>query len=98
MARRARMLRAGLLLLAGLSAQAATTVYQASFEAPAAGYTVVRGAGALDAAVLRENRKSLRVEPAGTAPDAAVRFAPVSLAIGKRFVFNDTASTENLEV
>ena len=73
------MLRAGLFLLAGLSAQAATTVYQASFEAPAAGYTVVRGSAALDAAVLRENRKSLRIEPAGAAPDAAVRFAPVSL-------------------
>jgi hypothetical protein len=92
------MLRAALFLLAALSAQAATSVYQASFETPAAGYTMVRGSGTLDAAVLRDNRKSLRVEPGGATPDAAVRFAPVSLAIGKRYELSGWVRTENLEV
>ena len=91
------MLRVACCLAVAAIAQAAGPLYQASIDQPQA-FTVVRGSAVADSAVLHANHKSLRIEPAASAPDAAVRFAPVSLTIGKRYELSGWARTENLEV
>src|SRR5580765_2865730 len=88
-------------LLAGLwiaaLAQAATPLYHASFDKADHGWTVVRGTGSPDTAVLHDSRRSLRVEP-GSSPDACVRSAPVSLKIGKRYELSGWVRTDALTV
>jgi len=92
------MIRVVCCLLVAYAAQAATPLFQASFEKPNQGWTVVRGAVSTDPAVLHGKNKSLRLEPAKTAPDACVRFAPVSLTIGKRYELSGWARTDSLAV
>jgi hypothetical protein len=82
-------------LAVALSLQAATPLYQTSFERPQ-GYTVVRGVANADSAVLHGSGKSLRVEAKGA--DAAVQLAPVTLAIGKRYELSGWVRSDNLEV
>ena len=91
------MLRVACCLAVAAIAQAAGPLYQASIDQPQA-FTVVRGSAVADSAVLHAGHKSLRIEPAASAPDAAVRFAPVSLTIGKRYELSGWVRTENLEV
>ncbi len=85
-------------LFVAIAANAATPLFQASFEKPNSTWTVVRGSATPDASVLHEGRKSLRVEPGGPSPDACVRFAPVSLTIGRRYELSGWARTEDLVV
>jgi hypothetical protein len=89
------MLRLAISLAVAVSLQAATPLYQTSFEKPQA-FTVVRGAASADAAVLHGSSKSLRVEAKGT--DAAIKLAPVSLTIGKRYELSGWVRAEGLEV
>ncbi len=92
------MIRVLIGLLAAICAQAATPLFQTSFEKPNQGWTVVRGAAVPDAAVLHGNNRSLRVESGGPLSDARVRFAPVSLSIGKRYELSGWVRTDGLEV
>jgi hypothetical protein len=88
------------LVMAGIAslAQAATPLYTASFDKPDHGWTATHGSAAPDASVQHNGQRSLRVEPAGSAPDACVRSAPVSLAIGKRYELSGWVRTEGLTV
>jgi len=92
------MLRYASVLLATFAAHAAVPLFQASFDAPNNGWTVVRGSAAPDAAVLYNRGKSLRIEPSASASDAYVRSAPLSLTIGKRYEVSGWVRTENLDV
>src|SRR5262249_12319272 len=84
-------------LFSTIAAYAASPLFQTSFEKPNQGWNVVRGAATPDSAVLRGNNKSLRLE--GTRDsDALVRFAPVSLTIGKRYELSGWVRTEDLGV
>ena len=47
----------------------ATPLFHASFDKSNPGWTVLRGAGAVDPAVTHEGQRSMRVEP-GTSHDA----------------------------
>ena len=85
-------------LLAAAAANAATPLYRSTFDKPNQGFTVVRGSAVVDAAVTHNNNKSLRVEAAKTQPDAAIRFAPVSLTIGQEYEIGGWVRTEGLEV
>ncbi len=85
-------------LLATGAAQAATTVYQASFDQPNHGWSVIHGAALADASIHHGTGKSLRIEPGGQAPDAIVRSAPVSLTIGKRYELSGWVRTDSLTV
>jgi hypothetical protein len=84
------------LLLAAL-AQAATPLFHGSFDKADHGWTVMRGAASPDTAVLRDGRRSLRVEP-GSSPDACVRSAPVSLTLGKRYELSGWVRTDAIAV
>ena len=86
----------GCLILA-VSLEAAAVPFRASLERGDQGWTAVRGSVAVDPAVQHESAKSLRVEPGGL-PDACVRFAPVSLRIGRSYELSGWVRTENLEV
>jgi hypothetical protein len=92
------MSRLAVCLLAAAAAQAATTVYQASFDQPNHGWTTAHGAASADAAIHHGAGKSLRVEPGGASPDALVRSAPVSLTIGKRYELSGWVRTEAIAV
>src|ERR1051326_7707078 len=72
-------------LLAAISLQAATPLYQVSFENPNSGWTVVHGSAAPDSAVTHSGDKALRLESEKASADACVRSAPLSLTIGKRY-------------
>src|SRR5439155_13259424 len=85
-------------LLVALALQAATPLFHGSFDKSDHGWTVVRGSANPDAAVLHGGNRSLRVEPGGTAPDASVLSAPVSLTIGKRYELSGWVRTEALAV
>src|SRR5579883_378741 len=91
------MLRGALCFAAALSLQAASPLYQTSFEKPQA-FTAVRGSAVVDPNMLHNGSKSLRVEPARTAPDAAIELAPVHLTLGKRYELSGWVRSENLEV
>ena len=72
------MIRALIVCAAALSLHAATPLYQTSIDTPQ-NYSVVRGIATLDAAMLHNGRKSLRVEPArGGRRRPLVRFSPVA--------------------
>jgi Phospholipase B len=93
------MLRIPLLLLVAAAAHAATPVFTASFDTnQQQTWTVDRGSAALDAGVLHEGHKSIRLEPGAAAQDASVRLAPVRLTIGQRYELSGWVSTEDLEV
>jgi hypothetical protein len=85
-------------LFAATAANAATPLFQASFDTPNSTWAAVRGSATPDASVLHEGRRSLRVEPGGPSPDACVRFAPVALTIGQRYELSGWARTEALVV
>jgi hypothetical protein len=87
-------MRAILLCLIAVAANAATTVYQASVEQ----LTVVHGTAVADAAIRHTAPKSLRVEPGGQYADALVRSAPVALTIGRRYELSAWVRTESLTV
>jgi hypothetical protein len=92
------MIRLVCCLFVAIGANAATPLFQASFDKPNATWVVVRGAATPDASMLHEGHKSLRVEPGGPSPDACVRLAPVALTIGKRYELSGWARTEALVV
>jgi hypothetical protein len=79
-------------------ARAAAPIDLASFDNPASGWTALRGAAHPDPAAPRQGRTSLRVEPSPGAPDASVRSAPVSLAIGRRYELVGWVRTEALAI
>ena len=89
------MLRTLVLTACSLSLYAAMPLYQASFDKPQS-FSVDRGSAVADPAVQHNNRTSLRVE--SKSGDAAVRFLPVSLTIGKRYELSGWVRTEGLEV
>jgi len=78
--------------------EAATPLFNSSFEKPKETWTPIRGSASLDSQVLHEGRKSLRIEKASNAPDAAIALSPVSLTIGKRYELSGWARTEDLSV
>jgi len=92
------MLRTVYCLLAACAGWAAGPLYQASIDGPNQSFTVVRGSATPDAVARHANKKSLRVEAVKNSPDAAVRFAPVALTIGKRYELSGWVRTEGLEV
>ena len=55
------MLRLVCCLFAATAANAATPLFQASFDTPNSSWAVVRGSAAPDTSVLHEGRRSLRV-------------------------------------
>ena len=92
------MLRLFCCLTIALAAHAATPLYEISFDNPNGGWTAVHGVAAVDSAVTRDNRKSLRLEAGQGSPDARVRSAPVSLTIGKRYELSGWVRTDGLTV
>ena len=92
------MFRLACCLLVATMAQAAEPVFQISFEKPSRDWKVVRGSAAADSSVLREGRKSLRLEPDAASPDACVSLSSVALQIGKRYELSAWVRTEDLEV
>ncbi|MBZ5607311.1 MAG: hypothetical protein LAP38_03565 [Acidobacteriia bacterium] len=92
-------MRALFLCLAFLAPlQAASPLFQSSFEHSDAGWTTLRGAAAPDASVSYQNQKSMRVEPGPAARDAAVVSAPIPLTIGKRYELTGWIRTNQLAV
>jgi len=75
----------------------ATPLFHASFDNSNTGWTVLRGAGAIDPAMTHEDQPSMRLEP-GTSRDAAVESTPVTLTIGKRYDLTGWIRTEQLSV
>ncbi len=92
------MIRVMFCLFSTIAAYAATPLFQASFEKPNQGWSVERGSAVPDAAVLHGNNKSLRLEGTKADGDALVRFAPVSLTIGKRYELSGWVRTDDLTV
>jgi len=70
------MLRLVCCLFVATAANAATPLFQASFEKADSSWAVVRGSATPDASVLHEGRKSLRVEPGGRRPMPAFASPP----------------------
>ncbi|MBZ5585703.1 MAG: hypothetical protein LAQ30_26600, partial [Acidobacteriia bacterium] len=87
-----------LCFLCGAYAAYAATPFQLSFERPNGGWSVVRGLAAADPTVTHAGHASLRLESGNGSPDASVRSAPVSLAIGRRYELSGWVRTENLTV
>jgi Phospholipase B len=77
---------------------AATPVFNSSLDKSNTAWIAIRGLASVDASVLHDGRKTVRVEPAPGAPDAVVHSAPVSLAIGKRYQLTGWARTEGILV
>ena len=78
--------------------QAASPLFESSFEHSDAGWTTLRGAATPDPAVTFQNHKSLRVEPGPAARDAAIASAPIPLTIGKRYELTGWIRTDKLAV
>src|SRR5579871_673205 len=77
--------------------QAATPFFQGSFEGSATGWTAVRGTATPDTGITYQGRASMRIE-AAPGGDAAVRSAPITLTIGKRYELSGWIRTERLNV
>lgn len=92
------MLRIPFLLLVVAAAQAATPVFNASFNNAQGAWAVDRGSAVLDSSVLREGHKSIRLERDAASQDACVRMAAVTLTIGKRYELSGWVRTEGVEV
>ncbi len=80
------------------SLQAASPLYQSTFEHSDTGWTVVRGAATPDSAVEYQNHRSMRVEPGRAASDATILSAPIPLMIGKRYELTGWIRTDKLTV
>jgi hypothetical protein len=85
-------------LLLVTAANAATPVYNESFDSTEEHWTAVHGSAAVDTSVLHEGHKSIRLERDTTSQDASVRLAPVTLTIGKRYELSGWVRTEDLHV
>ncbi|MGA2197130.1 MAG: carbohydrate binding domain-containing protein [Bryobacteraceae bacterium] len=85
-------------LFAALAANAATPLFQSSFDKPNQGWNAVHGSATPDSAVLHGNNKSLRLEAAKSGGGAMVRLAPIALSIGKRYELSGWVRTEDLAV
>ena len=81
-----------------LVAQAATPLFQSSFDKPNQGWSVLSGAATPDSKVLHGARKSLRLEAADSGAGPVVRFAPIALTIGRRYALTGWVRTEDLAV
>jgi len=81
-----------------LVAQAATPLFQSSFDKPNQGWSVLSGAATPDSKVLHGARKSLRLEAADSGAAPVVRFAPIALTIGRRYALTGWVRTEDLAV
>ncbi|HLJ16198.1 MAG TPA: C45 family autoproteolytic acyltransferase/hydrolase [Bryobacteraceae bacterium] len=77
--------------------QAATPLFNGSFDGSAKHWDVIRGSAVVDASVTHDKRSSLRVEP-GPDTEAFVRSAPIQLVIGKRYELSGWVRTSKLEV
>jgi len=93
-----RILRLLFCLTTALAAHGATSVFQASFEKSNPNWTAVRGVAMPDSAVMHGASESLRLEPAETGSGPMVRFAPLSLTIGKRYELTGWVRTSDLSV
>jgi hypothetical protein len=93
-----RIIRLHCCLWAALAAQGATSVFQASFEKSNPNWTTVQGVATPDSTMTHGASESLRLEPAETGSGPKVRFAPVSLTIGKRYELSGWVHTANLSV
>src|SRR5690242_19877531 len=86
-------------LLLPLTAPAAT-LFEGSVEHTGARtdstWTAVRGSATPDASVFHEGKKSLRIEPSASSPDACVRSTPIALSIGKTYELTGWVRTEEL--
>src|SRR5665213_499494 len=91
-----------LCLLLGSTAYPAAPLFGVPVDRTAnrtdSGWTAIRGAASPDASVPHNSKKSLRVEPSVTSPDAAVRSAPIKLTIGKTYELAGWVRTEDLTV
>ena len=85
-------------LLMAVPAQATTPLFQSSFHKPNQDWTVVRGSATSDSSVLHGHNPSLRVERDGGSPDACIRLAPLTLALGKPYELSGWVRTGALEV
>jgi hypothetical protein len=81
-----------------LAAHAATPLFQTSFEKSNQGWTALRGNATPDSTVLHGDSKSLRLESANSGAGPVVRFAPITLTIGKRYELSGWVRTEDLVV
>jgi len=92
------MLRLICCLIAALGAQAGGSSHPVSTGKSDSGWRVVRGMAAPDSGVTHDDKISFRLEAAANSPDACVRSAPLSLAIGKLYELSGWVRTENLTV
>src|ERR1700738_4838197 len=92
------MLRIPFWLLIVTVAQAATPAFHPSFDNPAESWAVVRGSASLDPVILRDGKKSPRLERDAASEDACVRLTPVALTIGKRYELSGWVRAESIEV
>jgi hypothetical protein len=77
-------MRQSLICLVFVPLLSAATPFQASFESSNHGWSALRVAATPDGSIAYESHKSMRVEPSPSG-DAAVRSAPITLTIGKRY-------------
>src|SRR5579871_6157171 len=87
-----------LLLVVAAAAQAATPVFNASFDSTQETWTADRGSALLDSSVLHEGHKSIRLESDSGSGDACVRLAAVRLILGKHYELTGWIRTEDVEV
>ena len=92
------MLRLTCCLCVAFAAQAATPLFQMSFEKSNGGWAVVRGMATPDPAVAHGGNRSLRLERDKTSADACVSSTAVALTIGKRYELSGWVRTESLTV
>lgn len=84
-----------LLLFAASHAPAASPLFEGRSETA---WKAIRGVATPDGAVTRNSNKSLRIEPSGSSPDAAVRSDGISLTIGKTYEISGWARTERVVI
>ncbi len=91
-----------LAFVASLPAGTPANVFNASFDSPSPSWTTLRGTAVADPAVTHDGQMSMRLESGansgGTAHDARVQSAPVSLTIGKPYELSGWIRTEKLTV
>jgi hypothetical protein len=92
------MFRLLCLLCTVLAAQAATPLFQTSFEKSSPAWTALSGAATPDSSVTHDGHESLRLEPASSGVGPVVRFAPITLTIGKRYELSGWVRTADLSV
>ena len=90
------MPRSILWLVLALPLSAGSPLFQGNFE-NARAWTVVHGIAFTDPSVERQGRKTIVLQPMGTASEAYVKSKPVKLTLGKRYEVSGYVRTENLE-